>query len=383
MSQEENNLEQDLPSFKKEELEKLKREEERRKQWRKEMEENTAMQQYFAQFTPESVTSFIDSYFIYKNMWLEYGGMYSKMMEDNSIQWVSKANEYLEYIQQKKLFDLQCLWRAEKIELKDVQLTTDFKLWEHNILNCPFLEPISADEIELMQQFLTQNNADTELGWFEDWQDYEEIKEAYNTDNANRNFPEWYDFYNGRRGTGVYMLLPDIRGEKEEFYLDLWRDSKREEWAEQRREYEKNKGESLKRISYYDKEVVAWFVSTFENKEVQHLYKAFEWSNKNDDDKETLEEDLDLLFDADEYVPIESNMDWKEAIKNAAQKYRLKKISEALPEAYEQYLMTKQIGIGFANDSGLFKTLLGIKEDNIKRILIGRKLNGEPEDLNF
>ena len=383
MSQEENNNEQDLPSFQKEQIEKLKREEERRKQWRKEMEENTAMQKYFEQFAADSVKSFIDSYFIYKNMWLEYGAMYSKMMEDDSIQWVNKASEYLEFIQQKKLFDTQCLWRAEKIELKEVQLVFDFKIWEQNVLNCPFLEPIAADEIELMQQFLAQDNANTEMGWFDSWQDYEEIKEAYNTDNANRNFPEWYDFYNGRKGTGVYMLLPDIRGEKEEFYVDLWRASKKKEWDENQKKYPLNNPTSQKFINFYDKDLVAWFVSTFENKEVQHYYKAFEWSNKNGDDKEMLEEDLELLFDADELVPIESNMNWKEAIKIAAQKYRLRKTAEALPEAYEQYLMNIQMGIGFANENKLFDTFQERKQDYINSIFIGRKLNAEPEDLNF
>ncbi len=222
-----------------------------------------------------------------------------------------------------------------------------------------------------------------EMGWFDSWQDYEEIKEAYNTDNANRNFPEWYDFYNGRKGTGVYMLLPDIRGEKEEFYLDLWRASKKKEWDENQKKYPLNNPASHKFINFYDKDLVAWFVSTFENKEVQHYYKAFEWSNKNGDDKEMLEEDLELLFDADEFVPIESNMNWKEAIKIAAQKYRLRKTAEALPEAYEQYLMTIQMGIGFASENDLFNDFTKTKEDRINHILLARKLNGEPEDLNF
>ncbi len=383
MSQEENSNEQDLPSYQKDQIERFKREEERRKQWRKEIEENTAMQQYFEQFSPESVKSFLDSYFVYKNLWVEYGAMYSKMMEDDSIHWVSKASEYLELIQQKKLFDLQCLWRAEKIELPDVQLTFDFKIWEENVFNCPFLEPITLDEIELMQQFLCQDNADTEMGWFDGWQDYEEIKEAYNTDNSNRNFPDWYDFYNGRKGTGVYMLLPDIRGDKEEFYLDIWRASKKEEWAEQQRQHIQNQPAQKKYLNYYEKDLVGWFVSTFENKEVQGYQKAYEWSNKNGDDKEMLEEDLELLFDADEYVPIESNMDWKEAIRIAAQKYRLRKTAEALPEAYEQYLMNIQMGIGFASENNLFDSFIKIKEDRIQTIITARKLNGEPEDLNF
>ena len=40
-------------------------------------------------------------------------------------------------------------------------------------------------------------DVNTRLGFMEEWQDYDEIKEAYNTDNKTGNFPEWYDFYNG------------------------------------------------------------------------------------------------------------------------------------------------------------------------------------------
>jgi hypothetical protein len=126
-----------------------------------------------------------------------------------------------------------------------------------------------------------------------------------------------------------------------------------------------------------------WFVNTFENKKLQQYRKAYEWSNRSSDDRETLENDIELLFDAGELVSIESNMDWREAIKMAANKFRLKKVAEALPEAYEQYLMNIQLGIGFpVSDHWEMETeqLIDIYK---KTIFVGRKINGEPEDLNF
>jgi len=37
--------------------------------------------------------------------------MYVRMMEANELQWMMEARQHLEVIQQKKLFDAQCLWR--------------------------------------------------------------------------------------------------------------------------------------------------------------------------------------------------------------------------------------------------------------------------------
>jgi hypothetical protein len=48
------------------------------------------------------------------------------MMEDDSIKWIGLASKYLEIIQQKKLFDIQCLWRAEKLELKEISICYQF-----------------------------------------------------------------------------------------------------------------------------------------------------------------------------------------------------------------------------------------------------------------
>lgn len=378
-----NNNQQDLPSFKKDQLNQLKQEEENRKQWRKEMEENVAIQAYFNQFTESSVKDFIESYFVYKNLWVTYGKNYVERMHSDGVKWVEKAQEYLKMILQKKLFDLQCQWRAGNIELPQVEICFDFRMWEENILNCPFIEPITPDDIVLMQQFLNSGDVQTELGWFNDWQDYEELKEAYNTDNANRNFPEWYDFYNGRRGTSVYMILPDIKGEREKFYMNLYRENKQ---AEKQTENTDPQPPVVSKpyISFYDKKNTEWFVNTFENKEIRELYKGYEWSNRSDDDRERLESDLDTLFDADEYVPIDANMDWKEGVRIAAQKYRLSKIANALPEAYEQYCMNLQMGIAFGLDEhNVFSAYEEIRQEWREKIIEGRKLNGEPDDLDF
>ena len=319
-------------------------------------------------------------------MWLQHAGMYVEDQQDAPLQWVSRASDHLSIIQQKKLFDIQCLWRAGKSALPDVRITTDFRIWEHNVLNCSFLEPISIEDIDLYARYLIHENPETVWHWGadEEWQEHDEIIEAYNTDNENRNFPEWYDFYNGHRGTGVYMTLPDIRGQKEEAYKDVARQYEREEREKDPAYVEPAPYNPSKNLNYYDENHRSWFVKTFENKEVQELYTAWEWKNRNRDTAEELQHYIDILIDADEPVPMPANYNWQEAIMQAANSFVNKKTAEALPEAWEQYLMKLQMNIAFTiPNEGMYKSWIHLKKFNEDLILKGRKLSGEPEDFDF
>jgi hypothetical protein len=350
---------------------------------KKELAGNTAIQEYLKKFPDASVASFIDSFVTYKSMWLQFGNMYAQHREDESIKWVSRASVHLKYILQKKMFDMQCLWRADKIEIDGVALCYDFEIWEKDILNCPFLEPLTEDDIALYIEYLLSFNTGDEDNYYfyESWQDYDEIVEAYKTDNSNRNFPEWYDFYNSRRGTGSYMNLPNTRGEKEEFYMDLGREHKR-------KKNETNNPSPVQVIqpeylSFYDKKQRDWFVKTFETKEVQQQYQAFEWNDNNNIIKEEMESSLATLYSAKEQVIVEAGLNWTEAIKKTAAKYTCRKIAEALPEAWEQYTMNIQMNIAFPTETDKHKTGDYIRNIYKEGIMLGRKLNGETEDLNF
>lgn len=352
---------------------------------KKEMRENVAMQEYLKQQNEWSVSTFIDSYASHKSMWLQYGKKYLESQENESIKWVTKAAEHLCLLQQKKLFDTQCLWRAEKIIIEEVKVSYDFQLWEHDILNCPFIDPISEDDVHLYIQYLLSENVDIEEDMFsihESWQEYDEIIEAYKTNNKNRNFPEWYDFYNGRRGTGVYMSLPNIRGEKEEFYMNIFRKDKRKANEAINPKAATPVYDPTKSISYYDKEFRDWFVSTFENKEVNEFYKAFAWENRYKEKEEAIEHTLYILHSADEPIPIEANENWVEALTKAAEKYTIRKIVKALPEAWEQYMMNVEMKIAFPSDRE-YDPADSIRTIYLEGIIEGRKLNGEPEDFNF
>lgn len=70
---------------------------------KQEIAENTAIQNYFKQFSEYSIESFINSYAVYKGIWLKHGQRYANNLEHNGIKWISKASEHLQYIKQKNV----------------------------------------------------------------------------------------------------------------------------------------------------------------------------------------------------------------------------------------------------------------------------------------
>ncbi len=343
---------------------------------------------------PTSRDGFTKDYARAKVRWIEWGPKMKEWIEREDLKWINNAGKCLEEILQKKLFDLQCLWRAEKIQLPEIRVTYDFIYWEKNILNCPFLEPISENELNIYMQYMQSSNFEFEEYSWESWQNYREIKEAYNTDGENRNFPEWYDFYNGRTGASSYLLLPDIRGDKEEFYLKLWR---KEHFSKAKQEQEQqdiikavtndtgiiSSDTTDKRpyLNSHKKGWLTWFVNTFEDKQTQEVFKRFGGERSFSEYDDLLEEDFEILESAYCDVPIESWFDWKEAIHKAAQKFMVTKINEALPVAYQQYLLNHSLNI-------FSKKAVSDYDDSDKNwysdmVLRGRELNNEPRDFNF
>jgi hypothetical protein len=351
-----------------------------------ELKNNKTFLEFLEKGSPHSREGFFEEYARKKVIWLEYGPKYVEWNQRDDLKWIENATGRLKEIQQKKLFDAQCLWRAEQLQLKEVTLTIDFDYWEDNIFNCPFIEPVSQDDVEMYIQYLQSSNFEDQQGWFDRWQDYDEIKEAYNSENANRNFPDWYDFHNGRTGLSVYLLLPDVRGPKEEFYMSLWRS---EYWHTVKTEKEIMEQvaevipvETTKQnpwLDYHKKGWMTWFVNTFEDKETQEVFRRFGGEINISEFDDSLDSDLELLACADKKIPIEGWFDWKEAVHKAAEKYRTEKIIEAMPIAYQQYRINIDMGLGF----DIIKKDHDHFEWYSQNILRGRELNGEPRDFNF
>ena len=354
-----------------------------------ELKTNEAIQNYFKEFTPASVASFIEYYAVFKSKWHESGELWMKVKEEHELKWTEAGWWHLEMIQQKKLFDVQCLWRAEQIQLPEIELGCDFLYWERNILNCPFIDPITEDEMDLYQRYLQSENVELkeDMDPFLNLQNYVILKEAWSNEESDDNFPEWYEFYNSRKGTASLMDLPDIRGKKERFYLDTARSpEKKKALAELYQAFHTPPGEyrdkeGRKTLSAFSHEDVAFFVEAFEDKQTREFYRACSWAYKDEEEEERLQEDIKLLLSAPEPIAVGEHGDWREAIAHAVRKYTIQLISEHLSEAFSQYQMNRSMGIAFPEKDT--EHLKKGKEEVVKDILLGRKMNGENEDLDF
>lgn len=373
----------DLSPYNKEQLEKIQREEERRKLWRKEMAENEELANHLKTIHPKVLEPFINYYLVQKNGWVENNSYYEKQRSNEGIEWLDPATSHLGIIQQKKLFDKQCLWRAEKITIDNIMLCCDFLIWQHNIFNCPFIEPVNEDDLENYIDFLQGSDQDPEMQVYQDWQDYEKMKTAYelgNNDITKQGFPAWYHYHNSVSNADILMALPDIRGEKEAFYTNICHAEMK---AMGRSPQTNSPAEPESLSQYFEKPYLEWFVRKFETKEVIRLFEAHKWWSDKNVMENLLYDDLRTLFSADEVIAIDASPYWIRSIREAADKYRRKKIAQALPDAWKQYMLNIQTGISFPYDTGEMKKYEAIRKLQERTIIAGRIVNDEPADLNF
>jgi len=369
-----------------EEKERALRRKEMYDRYKAELEADPTLQKMLERTYPTSRQGFIEDYAGKKVNWVEYADNHRKWLEREDLQWVEKASACLDQILQKKLFDAQCLWRAEQLEIKEVDVTDDFRYWGANVRSCPFIDPINEADLDIYVQYLQSSNFEQGLGFMEDWQDHEEITAAYRSDGEERNVPEWYEFHNGRTGLGIYMTLPDIRLEKEEVYMDLWRKQHFQQAAQLKKELATAHAENpdapehRPMLNHYKEGWMKWFVETFEDKDTIAAFQAYTKVVVDSSHDEELHDSLELLARADRLVPMQGWYDWKEAVHRTADSYGRTRILEALPEAYEQYRLHIDLGLGFEMEHD---RSYGWNDGYRKAILDGRELNGEPRDFNF
>ncbi|MBL7732397.1 MAG: hypothetical protein JNM88_14555 [Chitinophagaceae bacterium] len=341
-------------------------------------EHNEKIKAFFDRYSATSAESFKERYIEDKIRWYEQADFYERMAQDDEAYWLSMASKQLQVIQQKKLFDLQCQWRAEQITLPGVELSFDFMELSMEIMNCSFLPPVTPDDIAMYKQYLTSENADLNDSWWNhdyDWQNYEELKESQQTGNGDIDFPDWYDYHNACTGNQVLLLLPDTRGAKEEYYMDKWRQHNDEK---NKTEQEDNPRDTRPFLSSYEdaEEFIRLFDDIYTLKHYQNYVKV----NNMFDVKEEYMDMVETLLNADSSVAMEPHSDWREGLRITVEKYKRKKITEALDTAYEQYEMSRSMGISFPPNGKKNKY---IRDMYYQGILKGRQLNGEPEDLNF
>jgi hypothetical protein len=363
---------------------------------KKDLETNPKYKDFFSRFRANSIAAFIDKIASDKAQFAINGNPKKKLEAHRVLNPKVRAEQGLWEIQQKKLFIKQCLWRAEKIELPEIKACHDFQYWEHNIKNCPFLEPITEDEVELYTGYILTDDFTFEFDPFFSKQDYEGFKDEYMNSDDGGYYPEWYSYYDMRKGTGVYLTLPDVRGEKEKKYLQAY--SAHEKEIKEVTAAINPPGP--KSMGYY--KIMNFVLDFFEENEDERTVELMKQtcysyeskvkreSGEDYDDEPSANRDARHALRELEYipfkVPVEAYYDWKQGLARALYTYETQQVAAAMKLVFEDYKMRLEMGIPLENTepyAGHIKQWE--KNMNIGRetILQGRELLGEPKNFDF
>ena len=362
-----------------------------RQQTEDELKNNPAIQEYFSEYNKFSVDGFIRNYAIKKSIYITQGPVILNNRENEELKFKVLAEEALWSIQQKKLFNLQCEWRAEQVKLKGIEHCSQFLLLSANIQHCPYITPISRAELELYIKYLKSGHVGN-LYWIDTWQDYEAYKNDHLHHTQSREeeknmmatrIPSWYSFYDYHMGTDVLMNLQDQRGEKEKKYKSLARKQTAEEIKKQNLHRQLD---DRPFINPFDAAMIEKFIKEFEDKKLMKYYRAVEGFNNSLDANLDVEEAISTLKHACDAISLDSSDDWREAIIEAARNYELKQIANTLPIVFQEYHFRHENSINYTLseiDKKRAEGAFQLCEKARKQILIGRLIAGENEDFNF
>ncbi|MBI5217214.1 MAG: hypothetical protein HY960_15785 [Ignavibacteriae bacterium] len=351
-------------------------------QYLEELKANQQVQEYLKEYHETSIKSFLETYAHRKSMYVFWGRKHKDFRERSASRFYDEAYDCFWSIQQKKLFNLQCQWRADQITLEGIEISADFDILEFEIERVPFLEPVSEEDMDLYLQFLETIDEGNEFDDYAEWQDYDQFKDELENDEEGSTYPDWYDFYDMRRGTSSFLSLPDIRGKKEEFYRHLY-------FEEQKRIAIENGTykEPTPYVPYhpvpYSNEFLRAFIKKFEKPEFQdYLFHYIK-----EDEKEYLDEQYEdavmILDDAEEDVPIEYNDNWKKGVIAASKRYRNEELKKNIVQVFRDYQFRMSTGIQHPKTNEGENHRIEYSKRIKDQIIKGRILNGEPGDLNF
>lgn len=344
----------------------------------------------------ESITQkvFLDSYARLLDDLHRNGPRYEENMEYLLHQHDKVARKHLWDIQRKKLFNLECQWRAEQVQVPGARLTADFEDWHEHIEQCRVVPPISPDELALYDAFLAQLTDPDDLRDRNEWtrwwfiRRYPDVEDIETEDDLEQMLPEWSHFYDLHRGTGHLRHLPDVRGDKEHRYVQAGFRAR-----EQEDPSPPYVPDPRPRLALYGPEFddfVRELLRRFEPAATLRHFEAKLYLDETDatEDRLDLPLALERLHNAGlQPVPIRAHADWRAAVIEAANLHYLAQLRAALPRAYEDYCQRETLGISHARPRERKRYLKEGPhvrfEALAEQVVKGRAALGEPEDLDF
>lgn len=343
------------------------------------LKNEAAYQKHYARIDSTDLEEFIADYAKVKVALYEKKEEYTTKYENHKTQFLTKADYYINIILQKKLLNLQCRWRANLIQLPLIYLIDDFDYWQENIRACPFIAPITEEEIEICIRFLLE-----EIDWNENnyqdifWQNLDGFKfrlayDGYSDDERKINnmigpcgeddIPELYKFFDKHQKTAYLMDLIDLRGPIETSYYEKAEEIagegyeetliKEGKWDEMMDFDENGLSKTMEYYFYLHSLQWAKFVQRAEDQQTRELFECSEYFHRKEKKSiyfepvtvDSLKNDptvyFDFLQEFEEVPQIEAQKgdNWRVALERTARKFQQIRIAEMMPYAYETYLL--------------------------------------------
>lgn len=360
-------------------------------QFLEELKQNPKVEEFLKPYHPSSTESFLKYYAHWKCLLIS-GSKYrmDEIEKGPELRYRSETEDAYKAILLKKLFNISILWRANQIELPGIEITWDLHYWEDNVLDCPFIEPVTAREIEVMQRYLRDEQCIINR-YGASFTDFS-LNELMDRDEEGNfeDMPEWFSFYDTYMGTGKLLLLPDIRGEREEFYRSV---NFREQ--EEKRKADPNYTpptpyNPLPFLSDYSEEDRYKLARLVEDDIFQ---KLFLYDYEEAAAQRKAEEAAGGVYDIEDIVmylkkipnppPVRSGVSWREALVHCWQDYICDIVCEDLPLIWDEYKFLKETGLTQKKPRKKVDHWNDLSNSVKKQILDGRALCGEPRDFNF
>ena len=249
-----------------------------------------------------------------------------------------EAHKHLWEIQQRKLLELQCRWRAGFIDLPEITQAYDFEYWGVFIERCPFLPPITPDEYERYIQYLQSDEYERQEIFFIRWQNYDLLIQYDDDDVPGLPYPAWYEYCDTVLGD-EWKHLPDILGEEEKKYRKAIREKRAAEFPK------KNPEEYKPSLYTSDSKVMEAFIRQFESQEMLRYFLAVQASSKRKEQDEDLDAAVAYLKKIDEPIPMGEAKDWREGILQLAEQVKRKILVRGCENAYKEYRRRESMGL--------------------------------------
>ncbi|WP_210516814.1 hypothetical protein [Hymenobacter terricola] len=198
---------------------------------------------------------------------------------------------------------------------------------------------------------------------------------------VHRGIPNWYRFHNARTGHDHLLHLPDLRGAKEERYLQVLRDIR----AQQDAEAGPQPAPDQRPAQLTDVELpiqLAEFARRYEPARINRWREAFEAAHPTlSAEEQELNTIIHFAQVLDEPLAIEADADWRFALRRAYYHFRKQKRLAALPVVHEAYVQRQECGISHPSRHSIKHYDLAFLTRS--SILDARKRLGEPLDFDF